>query len=356
MVEPRTLHAPAPPLLVTGDERLSGAVSRLAAAAGVGLDTVTDPGVAVRAWGAASAVLVGPDLVGAVASLGPVRREGVHVVVSGAVDDALFRVALEVGAGSVVGLPAADDWLVRHLADCAEGRSRLGTVVGVVGGSGGVGASTLAAALASTAAREARAVLVDLDPLGPGAGRLLGLDGARGVGWPDLASSRGRLAGRVLRESLPGRDGLRVLGWPSGEAARPDEVLVREVLAAARRGHDWVVLDLPRWVPDRPDLLSRCDHLVVVSGASVGPVAATARLVPVVRPQLASVGVVVRCRRRWTPVAEDVAAAVGLPLWGTLGDQRRLEEHLDLGLGPVRGRRAPLAVTARALLAAVGEG
>jgi hypothetical protein len=60
-------------------------------------------------------------------------------------------------------------------------------------------------------------------------------------------------------------------------------------------------------------------------------------------------GVVVRSRRP-TPFADDVARAVGVPLLAQVPDQRRLDEHLDLGLGPVHARRSPLANAARSLV------
>jgi hypothetical protein len=46
-----------------------------------------------------------------------------------------------------------------------------------------------------------------------------------------------------------------------------------------------------------------------------------------------------------------VAALVGAPVLAMMADQRGLAEALDLGLGPVRSRRGPLAAAARELLA-----
>jgi hypothetical protein len=59
--------------------------------------------------------------------------------------------------------------------------------------------------------------------------------------------------------------------------------------------------------------------------------------------------VVVRTRGG-TATAAEVARAVGVELLAELPEQRRLDEHLDLGLGPVHARRSPLARTARGLL------
>jgi hypothetical protein len=67
------------------------------------------------------------------------------------------------------------------------------------------------------------------------------------------------------------------------------------------------------------------------------------------RSEARDTAVVVRTRRG-SPRPEDVARAVGLPLAAELPDQRRLEEHLDLGLGPIHHRRSPLARTAAGLV------
>ena len=46
----------------------------------------------------------------------------------------------------------------------------------------------------------------------------------------------------------------------------------------------------------------------------------------------------------------DVARVVHAPVAARMGDQRGLAEAVDLGLGPVRSRRSPLARTAREVL------
>jgi secretion/DNA translocation related CpaE-like protein len=338
------------PLLITDDDALLGDVLRLAAAAGVAVDVLRHPDPALRSWVAAPAVLVGADQAASLAALGPPRREAVHLLSLGAAEDRLFRVAVDVGAGSVLELPAADDWLVELLADVGEGGGRTAVTVAVVGGSGGVGASVLAGALALTAGRTGSAMLVDLDPLGPGLVRLVGLEQS-GVTWADLAGSHGRLGARALREALPSREGLGVLGWPDAPIDPPSPALLREVLGAGQRGHDWVVLDVPRGTDlSSAGLLSRCDHVLVVVRSALGGIAAAARASARLRAEAADVSVVVRSGRG-APMADDVARAVGLPLVGELRDQRRLDEHLDLGLGPIHHRRAPLSVTAAALVA-----
>jgi secretion/DNA translocation related CpaE-like protein len=342
------------PLLITGDEVLVADVLRLAAGAGVSVEVLPRADLGLRSWAAAPAVLVGADQAAALGALAPPRRSDVHMLSLGDAAEALFRAAVDVGAGSVLELPAAEDWLVELLADVGDGAGRTATTVGVVGGSGGVGASVLACAVALTAGRAGPAMLVDLDALGPGLGRLIGLDDVPGLTWADLASSHGRLGARALREALPTSAGVGVLGWPDGSAGPTIPTLspglLREVVVAGQRGHDWVVLDLPRGTnPSVSGLVSRCDHVVLVVRAALGGVAAAARVADRLRTETADASLVVRSRRG-SPPAEDVARAVGLPLVAEVADQRRLEEHLDLGLGPVHSRRSPLAGAAADLV------
>ena len=339
----------ADPVLITDDDALLGDVLRLAAAAGVAVEVLRQPDPGLRSWVAAPTVLVGADQAASLAALAPPRRGDVHVLSLGRAADGLFRAAVDVGAGSVLELPAADEWLVELLTDVGDGAGRTAVTVGVVGGSGGVGASVLAAALALTAGRWGPALLVDLDPLGPGLARLVGLDGP-GVTWAELADSHGRLGARALREALPSRDGVGVLGWPDSAGGPLAPTLVREVVGAGQRGHDWVVLDLPRSAdPALAGLVSRCDHVLLVVRSALGGVAAAARMAGRLRTEAPDSGLVVRSRRG-SPPAEDVARAVGLPLAAELRDQRRLDEHLDLGLGPIHSRRSPLATAARSLV------
>jgi secretion/DNA translocation related CpaE-like protein len=297
-----------------------------------------------------SVVLVGADQAAEVARAALPRRPQVLLVTSGVVGDELYRAAVELGATSVVELPASDDWLVELLTDAADEVRGSGAVVAVVGGSGGVGATVLTAALALTAGRTGPALAVDLDPLGPGLGRVVGVEEPPAVTWRELAASRGRLGSRAVRDALPGVDDVRVLGHAEDDLSPPAPAVVREVLSAGRRGHEWVVVDLPRGADLRTaPVLSGCDHVVLVARAALGTVASAARVADRLRAEATSLGVVVRTRGG-TATAAEVARAVGLELLAELPEQRRLDEHLDLGLGPVHARRSVLARTARELL------
>ena len=100
-----------------------------------------------------------------------------------------------------------------------------------------------------------------------------------GIGWGSLMSSRGRLGSRSLRAALPDKDGLAVLTWEAGAPAELDGPGVREVLSAARRGNDVVVLDLPRSLADvTVEVVTRCDRMLVVVVPSLPGVASAARL------------------------------------------------------------------------------
>ena len=335
-------------MFVTDDEALLDELLRLAAAAGVTPDVARDGVGGLRGWAAASLVLVGADQARAMASTSPPRREKVHVVAWGQVPDDLFRVAVAVGAESVTALPGSEAWLVEELTDLGDQRTGRGLTVGVVGGSGGVGATTFACALGQMAARSGQAVVIDLDPLGPGIDRVLGLDGYDGIRWDALCQTTGRFSGRSLRESLPRRDGLGVLTWYPGPQGSLQAFAVRNAIAAAQRGHQTVVVDLPRSVdPLVEELVARCDRVFVLTVPTVAGLASAVRLCARFRDPT-SLRLVVRGDR----VRSDaVSRLTTVSVAAQMPDQRGLEEAIDLGLGPVRSRRGPLGRTAVHVLA-----
>ena len=340
---------PTAPLLLTADDLLLAELLPLTAAAELTPQVVGDPVAALSAWARAGVVLVGADLAADVVRLGPERREHVYVLARGQAPDALFRCAVELGARQVVSLPASAGWVVDLLTDCTEQRTTPGRLVGVVGGSGGAGATTLACALAQRAAASGPAVVVDADPQGPGLDRILGMDRCEGFRWDALCSTTGRLSARAFHDALPRRDRLGVLSWYAGSPPRSLQAFaVREALSAGRRGHDAVVVDLPRSGDQLVDeVAARCDHLVVVVAATLTGVAGAARM----RARFAdhgSVGLVVRGEQM---DAADIGAVVGLPVLAQMRDQRGLDESVEAGLGPLRSTRGPLARAADAVWA-----
>lgn len=337
------------PLVVTADEDLLAAVLPLAAAADVAPLTHEDPAAAMPAWSRSPVVLVGADQAAALAQLAPARRPHTYVVAHGPVPDDLFRIALHLGAEQVIDLPASADWLTDVLADLGE-TTQPARVIGVIGGSGGAGATTFAGALAQRAAIGGDTVVIDCDPQGPGMDRVLGLERAKGFRWDALCRTTGRLSGRSLRGALPRRGRLRVLSWYVGEPHRSLQAFaVREALSAARRGHGTVVVDLPR-APDPlvDEIAGRCDDLAVVAVDTVLGVSAAGRM----RQRFAhhaGLGLVLRGE---SLAAADVARTVQAPVRVQMRDQRALDETLDLGRGPLRSRRGPLARAADEFLAA----
>ena len=335
------------PLIVTRDEALLDELLRLSAAAGVVPEVVPDVTAALRAWASAPLVFVGVDLAAGLAGAKPARRDSVHVVAIGGVPDEAFKLAVDLGAEDVADVALAGSWVVELFGDIDEPVTP-GRLIGVVGGSGGAGATTLACAVAQVAARRGPSVVVDLDPLGPGVDAVLGIDAAAGVRWDGLVQTVGRVSARSLREALPRRQQVGVLTWGNGSVDLPVFAL-REALSAAQRGHDAVVVDLPRRTDSLVDeVVPRCDLLVLVVRPTVVGVASAQRLCGRLDPGVPP-GVVVR--GVGLP-ADDVARILGLPLLAAMPDQRGVGEAVDLGAGPVRSQRGPLARAARAVLGA----
>jgi secretion/DNA translocation related CpaE-like protein len=343
-----------PPLVVTADDALLAELLPLAAAADVAPTIARDPLTALVTWSRAPLVLVGADQAELMARVAPETRPHTFVVTRGRAPDELFRTTLALGAEQVVELPGAAAWLVEQLTDLTERLPDRGRVIGVIGGSGGAGATTFACALGQWAARSGTAVVVDCDPQGPGLDRMLGMERTEGFRWDALGNTNGRLSARALREALPRRGGLGVLSWQIDRRIPTLQAFaVRDVLSAARRGHRTVVVDLPR-SPDAlvDEVAARCDRLLVATVASVVGVAGAARMGARFAAH-ADVGVVLRGEAF---DAADVMRAVGLPVLAQMRDQRGLDEAVDLGLGPLRSARGPLARAAARVLESGRDG
>lgn len=341
------------PLIITGHETLLDDLLRLCAAAGCTPEVATEPGVVVGSWSTAGLVLVGVDVSEEVARLDLPRRPGVHLVGWDRVPDQAFRTAVRIGAENVAELPRSEAWVLETLAEATEGGARQALTLGVLGGSGGSGATTFACSLALAAARRGPACLLDTDPQGPGVDRVLGFDDADGVRWGALQQTTGRISARSLREALPRRERLGVLTWATGAQSSLQAFTVREAMSAAVRGHDLVVVDLPRTGSAlTEELAARCDHLVVTVRATLPGLASAARVVAGASGS-GPVSLVVR-----GPGVDpaEVARAVGAPVLATMSDQRGLDEAVDLGLGPLRSRRGVLSRAAERVLDGVGTG
>ncbi|WP_110207430.1 septum site-determining protein Ssd [Nocardioides daejeonensis] len=334
------------PLVITGDPELGDELVRLCAAAGVAPVVASDATRALTGWGGASVVLVGLDLVEELAAVAPPRRRAAHLLAHGPVPDRAFRHAVSLGLEDVAELPRSEEWLLEVLADAAESEVRAGRVVGLIGGAGGTGTTTFACALGLTAARRSSTVLLDLDAQGPGLDVVLGIDEVSGLQWETLGQTTGRLAARSFREALPRRDGLGVVTWAQGKPRALAPFAVRETLAAAERGHDLVLLDLPRHLDGVTDeMTARCDRLVVVVRGDLPGLSSATRLVHGLRERGP-----VSCVLRGGGEVDDVQRLLGVPVLARIPQQRGLTEEIDLGRGPLRSRRSGLSRAAADVL------
>ena len=145
-------------------------------------------------------------------------------------------------------------------------------VVGVVAGRGGAGASTLAATISRHLARRTVTVLVDLDRASAGIDVLLGLEGADGVRWPDLADTRGEVSGADVLALLPRWGSCAVLSADRARPGAPEPAVVADVLHALTAEAGALVLDLDRAPPSwRESLVGACDAVLGVDGLACAP-------------------------------------------------------------------------------------
>ena len=340
------------PLLVTADPDVLDDLLRLAATAGAEVQVVADAGAARAAWSTAPLVLLGPDVPEDCTRLGLPRRAGV-VLVGVDLDDAgIWQRAMAVGAEHVAFLPDAGRWLSDRLADAAEGGGAAGAVVAVVGGRGGAGATTLACALAVTGARSGHTVLlVDGDPLGGGIDLVFGEEEDGGVRWRDFAATRGRVPATVLSGALPRSHGLSVLSWDRGDTRAVPAEAVESVLAAGRRSHDLVVVDLPRTVDEASRVvLAAATTVLLVVPDEVRAAAAASRVAAAVGVLCRDLRLVTRGPSPTGLTGTQVATALGLPLVGDLRPEPGLDVGLERGDPPGLRARSPLAQLCGALL------
>lgn len=345
----------ARPLLVTADAGLLEQLLRLCAAADVEAQVAHDEVAARQEWSRAPLVVVGDDLAAGLVRTRAARRDGVVLVGLDPGDSDVWERGVALGVDGVAFLPDAQSWLVGRLADVADGQVSSGVVVAVIGGRGGAGASTLSAALSLVAAASGvPTMLVDADPLGGGIDMLLGREDDAGLRWTDLASADGRLRAESLRLALPRAGCLTMLSCGRGESLQLPVEAARAVLEAARRSHDLVVVDLPRWVdPVAENVLASATLTLLVVPAEVRATAAARRVAGGVGLLAGDLQVVVRGPSPGKLTGELVADTLGLPLAGWMRSERGLARQLEHGRPPAADPRGPLATLSRAVLAGV---
>lgn len=140
-----------------------------------------------------------------------------------------------------------------------------------------------------------------------------------------------------------------MLAWGRGRDER-GPLPVRTVLDAARRGHDLVVVDLPR----RPgeavtEAVVRSDRVLLVVEPSLGGITSACA----VRDALGHRPLVVVRGRGVDP--REVETVLG-PVVAEIPDQRSVRESLDLGLGALRSPRGALARSVDGLLEGLRSG
>ena len=353
-------------LIATRETWLSDALLRLAAAADAEAAVVQSGELARLPWRQARVVLVGADLAGELAVIGLPRRPSVVLVgdASGQAFVDPYRQAIEVGAQDVAVLPEHEPWLIDLMAGAAEPWAGKAAVLCVIGGRGGAGASTFAAMLGLIAVRRrSQGLLLDGDPLGGGVDLVLAREQVAGARWPEFVGLRGRLNSTTLHESLPRVSGpgrssceLAVLSWHRDETgAVPQPVpapAMRSVLESAVRGFDLVVVDLPRQVDEATaEALRAADATVLVVPLEVRAAAAAGRVAAAVRPHTSDLRLVVRGPSPGGLTAQDLAAAIDLPLAGEFASDRRLALALENGELPAASRRrGPLPALCARLL------
>lgn len=340
------------PLLVTADAGLLDDLLRLCGAAGVEAQVAQDELAAKQAWDGAAVVVVGSDLAARLAGVRVPRRPGVVLVGLDLEAAGDWDLAVRLGADGVTHLPGGQSWLVDRLGDAGEGPSADGLAVAVIGGRGGAGASTLAAALSAVAAGGGTStMLLDVDPLGGGIDMLLGHEDAAGLRWPDLVSTAGRLSADRLRAALPRAGPLTFLSCGRDETMPLPVVAVRSVLAAARRSHRLVVVDLARHIDDVAELvLSTSALTLLVVPAEVRATAAAGRVAAGVGLLAGDLRTVVRGPAPGGLTGPLVADALGLPLAGWLDPEPDLARALEHGRAPAIDGKGPLATFCRSLL------
>jgi secretion/DNA translocation related CpaE-like protein len=322
------------PLVATADDQVLDDALRWCAAVGCTPEVATDVASVRRSWRTAPVVVVGDDLAPELARAQLPRRD--HVLLLTRSRDDAWPVAVALGAVDVV---TGDDEVrgLDALTLALDGRGEA-CLVSVVGGVGGAGASTVAASLAlAGAGRGLHSLLLDADPLGGGLELLLGMESVQGLRWHDLGVADGPVAADSLVDVLPRRDRLAVLSWGRDG---PNDVpsALGGVLAAAIRGFDLVVADVPRHLaPAGIELVGRSVLTVVVVPEDVRAIGSARRVLDRLRPHTSAVAVVSAARPGGLG-RDAVAEGLGRPVIARVRTDRQIRAAIDHGHGPGRSR------------------
>lgn len=319
-----------PVLVCTADDQLLDVLFDWCSAIGATPEVAHDVGAVRRSWRSARLVLIGDDLLTALAADRPTKRDQVFVAMRTGLP-VPWDAALVAGAEQV--LDAGDGQRALEVLTVAADGSRQACVVAVVGAAGGAGASCMAVGIAFEASRRGRRVLlIDGDPIAGGIDVLLGVEHADGLRWPDLGAHDGPLTAHSLTDALPEVDGVWVLSCGRTDVAI--EAPVRGVLAAAMRGFDLVVCDVARQVDARgAEMVAQAALTVVVVPADVRGVSGAQAVLRRLRPIAPSISLVASARRPGlsTQAIEDT---LEIPVIARLRLDPHLRAAIDQGGGP----------------------
>ena len=177
----------------------------------------------------------------------------------------------------------------------AAGATQRGLIVGVIGAHGGAGVTVLSVMLARQLAHDGTSSLIDMDPLSPGYGILLSLDGS-GKRWADIEKESGTLLPGRLVDSLPLWKGVRVLTGDERGAAPSTGRSGILAASAVSQVSAVTIVDLPRFallrLSSSSEWLSWLDHLVIVCSADITCLAAAERVLPLTPPSLSTTVVI----------------------------------------------------------------
>ena len=348
------------PIAFVADEKLLDHLLTLAAAAGCDLERVPDATGARMRWLTTPLVILDPVGVAECSRASFPRRASVIVVSRDPEPLELWQQAMGIGAERVITVPGSDPWLVSAFADAAEGPpSNAGKVLAVLGARGGAGASVFSVAVSLTALGKGdNTLLVDCDARGGGLDLVLGAEDEKGLRWPDMRLSAGRVAAASLHMALPtrrkGNARMTLLsGARKGEGPAPDAVAA--VVEAGRRTGEIVVCDLPR----RLDMaawaaIDRCDLAVIVTPAEVRATLTARQLGADLKARGVSPHLLVRGPAPGGLQPEDVEKGADVPALAAMKPERRLAVSLDRGVFHPRDN-GPLATAASTTLEALAD-
>jgi len=345
------MSVPRLPLVVTADPDLLDDLLRVAAAGGTEVTVAPDLPAARTRYRPAPLVLLGADLIPAALRARLPHHPRLVVVCRHEFPPGGERSIQMLGSPPVCVLPTGESWLADQFAE--RPGQQYGRILAVIGGRGGAGTSTLAGGLAVTAVKAGhRTLLIDADPLGGGLDLLLGWEQVNGLRWPSLAEAGGRVDPPALLSALPHRGDLVLLSFARDESPVVPSEAMAATLDAGRRGRDVIIADLPRQMDDAAVLaLQAADRAVLIVPAELRACASAARVAQAIRAHRDDLSLVVRGPSPGKLKPQQVAAALGLPLAGSLRPEPAMSEAVERGDPPAASGRGPLSSLCRRLIA-----